>query len=105
MGKVERFRESGDGVILMSTAAANKLVDAINALVDLQVSPQGFATLKVGDKNSVLDFVQLEERLKKIEVNQQQIIRALLAFTGSAACTEDGAIDMTLNLPGLPVPG
>jgi uncharacterized membrane protein YgcG len=62
-GKVDLLKEAEDGVILVDTVAYNRLVRAINALVLMQIAPQGIGSFKVGDKNSVLDLSQLENKV------------------------------------------
>lgn len=62
MSALEHLPE-GDGgaVVLVSTTAVNRLIDKMNALIALQISPQGIGSLKVGDKNAILDLSGIRE--------------------------------------------
>ncbi len=102
-----------------------KVIRAVNALRNLVVSPQGLGSLKVGDKNVVLDLTPLKTLFDQISTtvaamstvsgagggggggsslvltNEKinEIIGALRAMTITAECDpDDGTITVTLNI-------
>lgn len=59
--EIKKLPEPDEGVMLVSTEAYNRLVDALNALLLMQVKPQGVGKLLVGDKNAILDLSGIEQ--------------------------------------------
>jgi hypothetical protein len=105
MTKLQRLPEGdGDAKVLVSTIEINRLIDRLNAQIDMTISPQGMGKIVVGEGNSALDLGPLDERIKTIETAQNAIIRALYAIGAEAVCNSDGTITFTIRLPGLPAP-
>lgn len=57
---------AGQTPSLLDTDKANELVDAINSLQQMQVNPQGFGKLTLGDKNIILDLTQIRDLINQL---------------------------------------
>ena len=85
-GEIQRF-SAGEPRTLVEAAEANKLVDAINAILGLTVSPQGCGSVKIADRNAVLDLNPLMKNIA------DQVISKI---TIKVVCNGDGTITATL---------
>jgi hypothetical protein len=64
MSKLEKLEEGDSGqVVLVDTRAFNRLIDKMNAMIDMDISPQGVGKYLVSDKNAVLDLTPLEQKV------------------------------------------
>jgi len=87
MSELKSFT-TGEPRTLIEAKEANKLVDAINAILRLTVSPQGCGSLKVSDQNVVLDLNPLMKNIA------DQVIAKM---TIKVVCNGDGTITATLS--------
>lgn len=106
-GALEKLPEPDKGFILVSSVAYNRLLKAVNAIILLQIAPQGIGSLKVGDENAVLDLGPLESaqivaRVVAVEKTIAGILASLRAIQGSATCNDDGTVTFAIKVPDLP---
>lgn len=122
---------AGQTPSLLDTDKANELVDAINSLQQMQVNPQGFGKLTLGDKNIILDLTQIRDLINQLTTTVNaysqtsgagggggggggrdalttftvnKLIEALSTMTLAAVCNPgDGTITVTLTID-LPPP-
>lgn len=107
---------------LLQTDFGNQLIDLVNALADMKVSPSGFGKVTGGPAGMTLDLGPLqkviEDLLKKLNAIAQTsgtggevgaltkrvdlIIQSIANSSLDIVCNGDGTITGTLIFPGLP---
>ncbi len=57
---------AGETPSLMEASKGNELIEKINAILQLQVSPQGFGKITDGDKNLILDLTPIRDLINQL---------------------------------------
>ncbi len=117
--------EKGRQPTLLDTDKANELIDLLNALVNVQISPAGAGRLNIGKDSAILDLSPLMADTSSTDdpnnVNSSGVSISSLAIQvalltdvlshvlfslnniiADAVCNDDGTITFTLTLPDLP---
>lgn len=106
--RILQYRIKGQPPTFLETDEANALVDAVNALNNAVVVPEGAGTLQVSNGGLTLDISQLindlQSRLAAVEQQQNAYNTLLNQITAAMAnatiaCNSDGTI--TLTFPGI----
>ncbi len=62
---------SGETPSLIDADKGNELIDAVNQLLSLTISPQGFGKLIAGDKGAILDLTPLRNIFEQLGISPQ----------------------------------
>ncbi len=110
---------------LLDAATANRLIDAINALSGLIISPAGYGRMTTDGKGgAVLDLSPIQETIaelnKKLNAIQStnsaaadlgplvtgfnSLVASINSSTLAVECHGDGTITATLTFPDMPAP-
>lgn len=82
---------AGDVPSLNSAEKGNELIDAINALLEIKISPEGYGKITLGDKNAIIDLTDLQKIITGLSTTVAAMSTTTVAGGGGGGGSSDVA--------------
>ena len=101
MAWIDRFKKGDKSRTPMHADAINEIVNAVNVLINLEVSPNWIGALRMGDQNAILDLDSLVayiDGITDLPAPPKTGISVIRSNAGSAAWESDLELDNSASV-------